>query len=93
MSPLLSGGDFLISSRLYRKLTIDDLIVFQHCAYGRLIKRIVAMNEAGEYRVTGENDCSLSSDKIGWITPASIEAKVLFRVRNKQPALTSKDLR
>ncbi len=84
MSPLLSGGDFLIASRLYRKLATGDLIVFQHFTYGRLIKRIVAINAAGECRVTGENNHSLSSKQIGWIAPSSIEAKVLIKIRNKK---------
>lgn len=86
MSPLLSGGDFLITSRFYRKLSIGDLIVFHHVTYGRLVKRIIAINGAGEYRVTGENDFSLSSKQMGWIAAASIKAKVFFKIHQKAAA-------
>lgn len=80
MIPFLSGGDFLITSRFYRKLAVGDLIVFDHSIYGRLIKRIKEINKSGEFNVTGENELSLTSDQIGWISPSSVEAKVLMSV-------------
>ncbi len=84
MAPALSGGDFVVTSRYYRKLSTNDLIIFKHPIYGRLIKRIKKIDRLGNIWVRGENKYSLSSEQMGIVAPSMVQAKVLFPIRQRQ---------
>ena len=81
MYPTLSAGDFVVTCRFYRKLAIGDLIVFNHNNYGRLIKRIIEIASTGELRLTGENNASVDSQQIGWVSKKDLLGIVLFKIR------------
>lgn len=78
MRPCLSSGDFVVATRFYRKLTIGDIVVFQHTLYGRLIKRIRDINASGMLLLSGDNKYSLSSEEIGWLKYSQVQAKVAY---------------
>lgn len=78
MYPVLAAGDFVISQRLYRHLTIGDTVVVNHPHYGRLIKRVKDIDPLANVWLEGENKESLSSEKMGWITPSMLQGKVIF---------------
>jgi nickel-type superoxide dismutase maturation protease len=77
MYPKLSSGDFVVSVRYFYRLTVDDIVVFQHPLYGQLVKRIQETNSAGMLRVSGENNSSVSSKQIGYVKNEQIQGKVI----------------
>lgn len=78
MYPSLSNGDFVVTVRYFYRLTVDDIVVFQHPLYGRLIKRVQEINSTGMLRVSGENNRSVSSEQMGWVKDEQIQGKVVF---------------
>lgn len=78
MHPSLSNGDFVVAVRYFYRLTVDDIVVFQHPLYGRLIKRVREMNSAGMLWVNGDNSDSISSEQMGWVKGEQIQGKVVF---------------
>jgi len=76
MLPELTNGDFVIVSKLYFKLKVGDLIVAEHPKYKSIIKRVIKMSTSQGVMLTGTAQESVSSDKMGWISPQHILGKV-----------------
>ena len=81
MEPCLSDGDFVLISRWILNLKVGNFVVFTHPKYARLIKKIKAIDAAGNLLLQGCNPTSLSPEKMGWIKRADLEGKVIFQVR------------
>lgn len=82
LSPDYRDGDFVVlatSPRLYH-IKPGDVIVFEHAAYGTLIKRVTHALP-GDVYVTGTHKHSLDSRKLGAIERKSITGKVLWHIR------------
>ena len=57
-------------------------MVFNHPVYGRLIKRVVVNNSQSEnIKVSGYNEDSVSSHKLGPIPYSAIIGKVIYQVK------------
>lgn len=85
LSPFFLSGDFVFintSQRVCKKLQPDDTVVFNHPVYGRLIKRVVVNNSQSEnIEVSGYNEDSVSSHKLGLIPYSAIIGKVIYQVK------------
>ena len=85
LSPFFLSGDFVLintSQRVSKKLQPDDIVVFNHPDYGRLIKRVVVNNPESEIiKVSGYNEDSVSSHKLGHIPYSAIIGKVIYQVK------------
>ena len=82
MLPTLTGGDFVIASRLYRHINVDDLLVINHPRYGKIIKRVKEISNNKDVYITGDNNTeSVSSAQMGWIKSNQIQGKVLFSIK------------
>ncbi len=80
MYPRLSGGDYVIATRFFFRLKKNDIIVAEHPVYGRLIKRVVQIDDNG-YWLAGDNPQSVSTEKMGPVKKKQILGKFLFAVR------------
>ena len=78
MSPSLGNGDYVVSRRSAAEP--GDIILFEHNGAGRMIKRVVARNDIGQYIVRGENILSSTSDSIGPVKPENILGTVRWRI-------------
>jgi len=87
LSPFFLSGDFVLvstSHRQFKNLKEDDLVVFFHPEYGRLIKLITKNYPDSEnLKVTGSHEESISSHKLGFIPYSDLIGKVIFHI--KQP--------
>ena len=81
MLPALTGGDFVIATRFYRHIKLNDLLVINHPSYGRIIKRVAKISNKKNIYVTGDNSESISSEQIGSIAKSQIQGKVLFSIK------------
>ena len=85
LSPFFLSGDFVFintSQRVNKKLQPDDIVVFNHPVHGRLIKRVVVNHlESERIEVSGYNEDSVSSHKLGLIPYSAIIGKVIYRIQ------------
>lgn len=83
MLPTLSGGDFVVATRLYHVIAKGDLLVVNHPCFGRIIKRVKAFSADHGILLNSDHNEGMSSEQLGWIDKQDIQAKVLFSI--KQP--------
>lgn len=79
MEPVLASGDFVLASRLYRSINVGDLVVVDHPCYKRIVKRVKNI-EGERLTLIGENQASVSSEKMGWVMSPDVLGKVIFTV-------------
>ncbi|WP_438463483.1 S24/S26 family peptidase [Marinomonas sp. PE14-40] len=83
MFPSLRSGDFVIATRLYVSISVNDIILVKHPEYGYIIKRVTQLClEKGAWLV-GDGQRSVSSEQMGWINLDLIDAKVIFSIKRK----------
>ncbi|NLQ17832.1 peptidase S24 [Marinomonas sp. M1K-6] len=80
MAPSLWDGDFVFTSRCYKKLKIGHLIVVDHALYGLMVKKILHIAPDGQLWLGGENNKSLQSERIGWVSPRRVVGKVIRKI-------------
>lgn len=81
MMPELANGDFVVVSRFFCAPKQGDLVVAQHAKYQRIIKRITQFSRTNGYLLAGNNQTSVSTAAIGWVSPQQIFGKVLLKIR------------
>jgi phage repressor protein C with HTH and peptisase S24 domain len=86
LSPFFLPGDYVListSSRVYHRIEKDDIIVFHHPDFGRLIKSVFENNQKeNNLIVRGIHPNSISSHKMGQVPYKNLEGKVIFHFRN-----------
>ena len=82
--PVYQDGDFVIISKipiLFGFLRPGNVVVFNHPAYGRLIKRVARIEEGGKRLfVVGENEESVDSRSFGSIATQWVQGKVIWSI-------------
>ncbi|OUR74229.1 hypothetical protein A9Q78_01090 [Methylophaga sp. 41_12_T18] len=81
MLPKLANDDFVVVSRFFWSLRPGDLVVADHDRYNKIIKRIEQVSEEKGYLLTGENEASVSSEDMGWISKQQIFGKVILQIK------------
>lgn len=81
MRPGLSEGDFVIALRRRRAPRPGERVVFDHPAYGTLIKRVEGLDASGSLRCHSDNPAGLDSDAIGPVDPSSVRGIVWHAIR------------
>lgn len=80
MSPVLDDGDYVITSR-FKKLRPGVIVVVHHPIYKTMVKRVLEVNDQGQFRLTGENILSVTSEQMGWCSRDCLAGVVLFTLR------------
>jgi len=88
MAPTYNDGDWLLVAWMPEapdQVPLGSIAVIERDNYPGifLVKRIQKAH-AGNYWVEGDNSESTDSRTWGWITPAEIVGRVLFRYRKKK---------
>lgn len=84
MSPILNEGDFVATTCWWPKLQLGRLVVVRHPRYKIIVKRITEFREDGHFLLSGENDASVESQQIGWISKDDLLGVVLFSIKNNR---------
>lgn len=77
MAPRLHSGDFVLTSRWYRRLETGSLVVVDHALYGYMLKKVLHIAPDGQLWLGGENNQSMPPERIGWVSPRRIVGKVI----------------
>lgn len=86
MLPFLCSGDFVVVSRIFISIRVNDVVLVKHPIYGEIIKRVVKVCQAQGVWLKGEGIESVSSEQIGWIRLEQVQAKLLFPIKqNPKP--------
>ena len=78
--PKLAHGDYVITSSLFFKINVGDIVVVKHARYGLIVKKIIEACTKG-YRIAGENSLSVSCEKMGLIDRSQIHSKVIISIK------------
>ncbi len=81
MKPTLDSGDFVLTTRLFRRLRVGDLVVCKHRQYDTIIKRVTSIEPSGTLKVAGDAPDSLQEEDFGPLSLEDIKSKVLFSIR------------
>ena len=88
LSPEIGEGDFVLISKIpfcMNSLHAGDVVVFNHAAYGTLIKRIETVLQGGEaYFVVGSDEFSVDSRRFGPIDRDDLIGKVIWHIRRSE---------
>ncbi|ETI62257.1 S24/S26 family peptidase [Marinomonas profundimaris] len=80
MAPRLCNGDFVFTSRWYKKLKVGHLVVVDHALYGFIVKKVLHIAPDGQLWLGGESNKSLQSERIGWVSSRRVIGKVIGRI-------------
>lgn len=80
MSPSLCDGDFVFTSRWYKKLKTGHFVVVDHALYGYIVKKVLHIASDGQLWLGGESNKSLQSERIGWVSSRRVVGKVIGRI-------------
>ena len=78
MKPIIKNNSFVLSIPFSDSNDKKLMLIFNHCKYGRLIKRLSFIDKRGFYWFEGDNVNSLTSKQIGPIQKKDILGKVLI---------------
>jgi len=85
LEPAFGDGDYVLASRIplwLRGIRAGDVVIFQHPAYGRLIKLVQQVDRAdGAVTVTGLSPGSVDSRQFGPIQARDVSAAVIGHIR------------
>ncbi|MEO1874516.1 MAG: nickel-type superoxide dismutase maturation protease [Cobetia sp.] len=78
MSPGLAPGDYVVTLKRWKsRYRIGDIVVAQHPHFGRIIKRIRAIQPDGMLWLEGTHPDSTSTDKMGLMRRERIQGRVI----------------
>lgn len=78
MSPGLAPGDYVVTLKRWKsRYRIGDIVVAQHPHFGRIIKRIRAIQPDGMLWLEGTHPDSTSTDKMGLMRREWIQGRVI----------------
>jgi len=79
--PDYRNGDYVLVTRLFRKLQQNDMVVFSKDTYGMMIKRVQQVRRNGtEYFVEGTHPDSIDSKHFGPVQRQDVIGKVLWHI-------------
>ncbi len=78
LSPALNAGDFVFTVTQFFTPELNKFAVVEHPFYGKIIKRIIRINQQGDLLLEGENTSSISTFDMGWVKPEWITGLVKY---------------
>jgi len=78
MDPLLHSDSYILTINI--KPELKKFFVISHKKYGRLVKKLVKIDNKENFWFKGENNSSISTEKIGPINLNQILGKVVLSV-------------
>lgn len=81
LTPEYRNGDYILVTRLFRRLKENDVVVFVKDTYGMMVKRVrlVSANQS-EYFVEGTHPDSIDSRCFGFVSRQDVIGKVLWHI-------------
>ena len=81
LTPEYRNGDYVLVTRLFRRLKENDVVVFIKDTYGIMIKRVrLASANQSEYFVEGTHPNSIDSKHFGPVQRQDMIGKVLLHI-------------
>lgn len=82
MSPNFLPNSFVFAiTHPWQKYKIGDVVLVEHASYGKMIKRIDAVNANNTFSLKGDNFESVTTQQMGQINKAQIMGKVFWQVK------------
>mgnify|MGYP001768564828 CR=1 FL=1 len=86
--PAFRQGDFVLISKIpfwFDRLSVGDVVVFNHPVYGQLIKQIECLLDGGRaVFVIGLDEFSVDSRQFGPVAREDLLGKVIWHIRQAE---------
>ena len=83
MSPSAPDHSYVLARKTQSTITKESLLIIDHKNYGKILKKLVKVEDNKKFWFEGENFSSISKEMIGPIKFENIIGKVVFVVKNK----------
>ena len=83
MSPTIPDQSYVLARQAQSLITKESLLIIDHMDYGKILKKLVKVDENKKLWFEGENFSSISKEMIGPIKSENVVGKVVFVVKNK----------
>lgn len=83
MESIIPDKSYVFVNHYNKHNKINDLVVFKHKTYGRLIKKLVNIDKDNFYWFEGIYEKSISKENIGPVKQDNIIGKVIISISSK----------
>ena len=83
MSPAVPDQSYVLTRKAQSRIAKESLLIIDHINYGKILKRLVKVEDNKEFWFEGENLSSISKEMIGPIKFENVIGKVIFVIKNK----------
>lgn len=77
MMPVLPPGTYIWATNIFKKIKIDDIVVFEHEGKEK-IKRVKEIKDDQLYVLGDHSEASVDSRQFGWINTNSVLGRVFW---------------
>ena len=83
MSPKVPDHSYVLARKTQSTITKESLLIIDHKNYGKILKKLVKVDDNKKFWFEGENFSSISKEMIGPVKFENIIGKVVFVVKNR----------
>jgi phage repressor protein C with HTH and peptisase S24 domain len=80
MIPVYRHGDYILL-RICRKVSVNDIVVYQHPDYGNILKRVINISGVNFF-LSSDNPAGIGQDKIGRCQKQRLQGKLLWHIKS-----------
>ena len=83
MSPTIPDQSYVMARKAKSRIAKESLLIIDHKNYGKILKKLVKVDDNKKLWFEGENLSSVSKEMIGPIKFENVIGKVVFVVKNR----------
>ena len=83
MSPTIPDQSYVMARKAKSRIAKESLLIIDHKNYGKILKKLVKVDDNKNLWFEGENLSSVSKEMIGPIKFEEVIGKVVFVVKNR----------
>ncbi len=83
MSPTIPDQSYVMARKAKSRIAKKSLLIIDHINYGKILKKLVKVDDNKNLWFEGENLSSVSKEMIGPIKFEEVIGKVVFVVKNR----------
>ena len=83
MAPTIPDQSYVLARKAQSLIAKESLLIIDHMNYGKILKKLVKVDDNKKLWFEGENFSSISKEMIGPIKFQNVVGKVVFIVKSK----------
>ena len=83
MSPTVPDQSFVLAIKTAKIIATKSLLIINHISYGKILKKLVKIDDNKKLWFEGENLSSVSKEMIGPVKSENVIGKVIFVIKSR----------